>query len=59
MRKPVLNTLKHNVRNLVLFVKNAIIQLTIGKKISSLFNVKNVDIGELFIFNHSDGSLFQ
>ena len=48
MRNPLLNTLKHNVRDLVLFVKNAIIRLIFVKKIRLRFNVKNVDIRLLF-----------
>jgi len=48
MRNPLLNTLKHNVRDLVLFVKNAITRLIFGKKIRLRFNVKNVDIRLLF-----------
>lgn len=43
-----MNTLKHNVRNSVLFVKNATTQPTFGKKTRLLFNVKNADIGQLF-----------
>lgn len=49
MRNPELNTLKHKGRKLELFVKNVTTQPTFGKKIRLLFNVKNVDIEQLFV----------